>query len=49
MEYTLQYQDFDFYDFDRNLEYPDELIFVHVTDSLSMDYPNLNIFQKNYG
>lgn len=42
--HTLEYQDFDFYDFDRNLDYPDELVFLHVTDTLSMDYPNLNIF-----
>lgn len=49
LKHTLQYQDFDFYHFERNLNYPDEIVFLHVTDSLSMDYPNLNIFQKHYG
>lgn len=49
LSHTLKYQDFDHYDFDRNIDFPDEIVFLHITDSLSMDYPNLNIFQKFYG
>jgi hypothetical protein len=49
LKHKLKYQDFDHYDFERNLDYPDEVVILHITDSLSMDYPNLNIFQKFYG
>ena len=44
LSHSLNFQDFDFYNFERNLEYPDEIVFLHGTDTLSTDYPNLNIF-----
>lgn len=46
---ALNAQDFDFTNFDRNINFEDEIVIVHVTDALSMDFPNLKIFQKNFG
>ena len=47
--HLLQAQKFDYGDLRRNIDYEDEIVILHVTDTLSMDYPNLNILQKYAG
>lgn len=41
--------DFDFNEPDANLDYSDDVVIVNVSDQLTMNYPNLLIFQKFYG
>lgn len=45
----IQAAPFNFDDFRANFIYPDEVQIVHVTDTMSMNYPNLVIFQNFYG
>ena len=35
--------------FRSNFDYPDDIIILHVTDTFSMNYPNLHTFQTFYG
>lgn len=35
--------------FRSNLNYPEDIIILHVTDTFSMNYPNLHTFQVFYG
>ena len=35
--------------FKSNLNYPEDVIILHVTDTFSMNYPNLHTFQMFYG
>lgn len=39
----------DYNQFKPNLDYPDDIIILHVTDTFSMNYPNLHTFQKFFG
>jgi hypothetical protein len=41
--------DFDFNLPEANLDYPEDVVIVNVSDQLTMNYPNLLIFQKFYG
>jgi hypothetical protein len=39
----------DYNNFKSNFEYPNDIIILHVTDTFSMNYPNLHTFQTFYG
>lgn len=41
--------EFDYDNLLANLDHPDEVVIIHVTDTLSMNYPNLLILQQFYG
>lgn len=41
--------EFNFDDFKGNLVYPEDIQLVHVTDTFTMNYPNLIVFQTFYG
>ena len=45
----IQAEEFNFNDFTANFNYPNDVQIVHVTDTMSMNYPNLVIFQNFYG
>jgi hypothetical protein len=42
-------QEIDYDDFKSNLNYPEDVVILHVTDTFSMNYPNLHTFQIFYG
>jgi hypothetical protein len=42
-------EEIDYDNFKSNLNYPEDIIILHVTDTFSMNYPNLHTFQTFYG
>ena len=48
MNYELQKDDADPGDIRGSINYPNEIVILHVRDILTMDYPNLASFQKLY-
>lgn len=42
-------EEINYEDFKSNLNYPEDVIIMHVTDTFSMNYPNLHTFQVFYG
>ena len=48
MNYELKKEDADPGDIRGSINYPDEIVILHVRDILTMDYPNLASFQKLY-
>ena len=49
LEYRLIASEINYGDIRASIDFPDEIVILHVIDSLAMDYPNLVILQKNYG
>ena len=45
----LRAEEFNFNDFAANFDYREDVQIVHVTDTMSLNYPNLVIFQQFYG
>lgn len=41
--------EFDYDNLLANFDHPEDIVIIHVTDTLSMNYPNLLIFQQFYG
>lgn len=46
---SLEAQDFDMTNFWANIDYEDEIVVLHITDALSLDYPNWKTIQKHMG
>lgn len=46
---ALKAEKFDFLNFERNIDFEDDIVILHVTDTLSLDYPNLKILQSKFG
>ena len=45
----LSVEEINYENFRSNLNYPEDIIILHVTDTFSMNYPNLHTFQVFYG
>jgi hypothetical protein len=45
----IRAEEFNYNDFASNFNYPEDVQIVHVTDTMSLNYPNLVIFQNFYG
>lgn len=45
----INVQEINYENYKSNLNYPEDIIILHVTDTFSMNYPNLHTFQAFYG
>lgn len=45
----INVEEIDYSNFKANFDYPDDIIILHVTDTFSMNYPNLFTFQTFFG
>lgn len=45
----IQVEEINYDNIKASLNYPEDIIILHVTDTFSMNYPNLHTFQTFYG
>ena len=49
INHKINFNDYNFEKFESNFGQEEEFSIIQVTDSFSMNYPNLEFFQYNYG